>query len=111
MSFKRLLDDGSESGIKQYHIYNPLTDETTITYEADVEPILESNKRLYNDGTDGYKTKAREWKHVANIPHVIAMKWLAEEGIDINNRNHWPAVIRKLNSSDWLYLRTSSGRI
>lgn len=108
---KRLLDDGSESGMVQWHHYDPETDTTTIETVGDTAPILDANKALYNDGTDGYKTKAREWKHVANIPHIVAYKWLVEEGININDRNHWPAVVRKLNSSEYLYLRTSPGRI
>jgi hypothetical protein len=39
------------------------------------------------------------------------MKWLTEEGLDIHNKNHWEAIRRKLNSSEYLYLRTSGGAI
>lgn len=108
---KRLLDDGSETGIRQWHIYDPLTDTTTITYEQDATPLLDANKAAYNDGTNGWMSKSREMKKVASIPAIILMKWLTEEGIDYRNRNHWPAIIRKLNSNEYLYLRTSSGQI
>lgn len=108
---KKLLDDGSINGVRQWHDYNPLTDETTISYEQDVSAILEANKAAYNDGTNGYVSKSKEMKKVALIPHVVSMKWLAEEGINIWDKNHWPAVVRKLNDPEYLYLRTSGGKI
>lgn len=108
---RRLLDDGSTFGIREYHDYDPLTDKTTIYSEADISPLLDHNKQLFNNGTNGYQSKAKEWKHVANIPHIVALKWLNEDGIDINNKNHWDAIKRKLNSSEYLYLRTSGGAI
>ena len=36
-------------------------------------------------------------------------RWLIEEGIDFYNKEHWPKVRAKLNSSEFLYLRTSPG--
>lgn len=108
---KRLIDVDPTNGLATFHEYDHGTGKTTISYEQDVSLLLDQNKQQYNDGTDGYATKEREWKHVANIPAVILLKWLSEEGIDYRNKNHWPAVRRKLNSSEYLYLRTSPGRI
>jgi hypothetical protein len=82
----------------------------TIRSVQDATPFLDHNKRLQNDGTDGY-SPSRELKRVASIPPIVAEKWLTEEGIDVFNRDHWPAVKRKLNSSDYMWLRTSGGRI
>lgn len=108
---KRLLDDGLHTGMREFHDYNPLTDTTTISYEADTTPLLDLNKQLYNNGENGYVSKAREWKHVANIPNIVVMKWLAEEGLDIHKQEHWEAIRKKLNSNEFLYLRTSPGTI
>lgn len=108
---KRLVDFDQSNGLKTYHEYDYSSDTTTISYEQDVEALLDHNKAKYNDGTNGYATAAREWKHVANIPAVILLKWLSEEGIDYRDKNHWEAIRRKLNSSEYLYLRTSPGAI
>ncbi len=108
---KRLLDHNDFTGITTYHEYDHVSKETKISYEADVEDVLEANKARYNDGTNGYESSAKEWKLAARIPPIILTKWLSEEGIDWRNRNHWPAIKRKLNSSEYLYLRTSPGRI
>ena len=75
----------------------------------DEKPIVDANKRMFNAG-DG-SSPSRELQHVARIPNALVEKWLREEGINIFNKNHWPAVIRKLNSSEYLWLRTSAGRL
>ena len=108
---KRLIDHDELTGLFTYHDYDHDTGKTIISYEGDSEPILDLNKQLYNNGTNGYASKAREWKHVANIPAILLMKWLAEEGIDYRDENDWPAIRRKLNSNEYLYLRTSPGVI
>ena len=42
---------------------------------------------------------ARVWVHQA---------WqLEQDGIDVYNPDHWPAVQRKLNDPEWRYLKTS----
>ena len=42
---------------------------------------------------------------------VVALKWKEERGIDVFNRDHWPAVKKLLRDPEWRYLRTSPGRI
>jgi len=49
--------------------------------------------------------------HAAHIPMIIIEKWLKEEGIDVFNPEHFQKVRAKLNSSEYQYLRTSTGRI
>src|SRR5882724_1874833 len=98
-----LLDRDPLSGVEQW-FSSPDGKSCVIESVQDVEPILERNKALQNS-TDGY-TPSRDMKFVATIPPIIEMKWRTELGIDINNRNHWPAVKRLLNSSEWSYLRT-----
>ncbi len=75
----------------------------------DERPIIENNKRLQNSG-DGY-TPSRDLKHVASIPLALCELWLREEGINIFDKNHADAIKRKLNSSEYLWLRTSLGRL
>lgn len=75
----------------------------------DVQPILDRNKALFNEG-DGY-SPSREFRRAASIPNVVIEKWLNEEGINLFDPDHWPAVQAKLNSSEYAYLRTAPGRI
>jgi len=76
----------------------------------DVEPTLEHNKRLRNDNPSGMGP-TREWQYVASIPPVVQMIWLQQYGIKAWDKDHWPAVLRLLNSSEWSQLRTNSGTI
>ena len=81
-----------------------------LTYESDVEDVLERNKIDYTDGTNGYSL-SRDFKHVAEIPMSLIHKWMVEDHINVFDKNDWPAVKRKLNSNEWLYLRSSPGRV
>lgn len=107
---KRLLDYDPITGITQYHEYDSVNDVTTISTHQDVEPILDANKRLQNN--EDYKKlgmKQEMW-HYARIPIVLVEKWLREDGIDVFNPDHSKKVFQKLNSSDYAYLRTTTGK-
>lgn len=84
-----------------------LTDRLTEKREQDVEPILKMNEILRNEGK-GY-SPSREWRRVASIPLIFVEKWLREEGIDVFNKDHWPAVRKKLRDPDYRKLRNSMG--
>tara|TARA_E500000331_G_scaffold314077_1_gene323159 strand:- start:3374 stop:3700 length:327 start_codon:yes stop_codon:yes gene_type:complete len=86
----------------------------TIKNSQDVDPILEKNKRLYNLN-DGY-SKSKDLKRVASIPSLVLQLWAKE----YNGTNNWFAIPHierkrilklKLNSSEFRYFRTASGRI
>lgn len=74
----------------------------------DVEPILEHNKALLNDG-DGY-TPSRELRRAASIPNIVVHQWL-QEGINVFDRADWPKVAARLDSPEWAHLRTAPGRL
>lgn len=110
----RLLDRDHHSGLDTWHAFDQDTDEThirTTPIEGVVESVLEANKQAYNDGTNGYISKEREFKRVASIPTWVQHKWLVEDGFDCLSAEAWPKVRQKLNSSEWLFLRTSPGTI
>ena len=82
----------------------------------DVKPILENNKRLYNQN-DGYSPD-KGLKRIATIPTIILEIWTKEFHKD-QNKGNWfdlpkdiqQKILReKLNSSDYRYFRTSSGK-
>lgn len=92
------------------HRYDPASKKMLVRTTQDVEPILEANKKLYNEDDRGW-SKSKEWRRAASIPNVIVMKWMLEEGINIFKREHWPRVARKLNDPEWRHLRTAPGRL
>lgn len=79
--------------------------------EQDVEPILERNARKRRDN-NSWKG---EWYEVAEVPVVTLMGWLNELGVTYRQfltDDHVKArVLARLNSSEFLKLRTKEGRI
>ena len=80
------------------------------------KPILDHNKKLYTQN-DGYSPD-KGLKRVASIPTIVLEIWCKEYHKDQNNGN-WFALPKetqhkilreKLNSSDYRYFRTASGR-
>jgi hypothetical protein len=80
----------------------------TETISDDVEPVIEHNKALQNEG-DGF-SPTREMRRIASIPMALALKWKFERGVDVFNPDHAPAVRALLNDPEYRYLRTSPGR-
>ncbi len=100
----RVVEGGD---IATVYTYDELTDVLTEERIQDVEPILKANEIMRNEGK-GF-SPSREWRRIASIPNIFVEKWLKEEGIDVYNKEHWPAVERKLRDPDYSKFRTSSG--
>lgn len=72
----------------------------------DTTPYLEENKRARNDFQSRRGAPLRK---VAEIPNIVVEQWL-KEGINIFDRNDAKKVQQKLNSNEFAYLRTSTGK-
>lgn len=87
--------------------------ETRFAATQDVAPMLEQNKAMATHN-DGY-SPSRELRRVASIPYAIGIKWLNEEGWWFMDASKDPDVAlklaAKLNSNEYLYLRTAEGRV
>lgn len=105
---RRLVDHNDWTGISTWHDYDSLTKETHVftTYQdAQTDRVLDHNHRLANR-SDGW-SKTKEWRLAGYIP-ISVMHWLlVHKGIDVLNREHWPAMRKILNSSDWRKLRAA----
>jgi hypothetical protein len=77
--------------------------------QFDSQPILEHNKVLAT-ANDGY-SPTRELRRVASIPLALIYKWKVEEGWDALDPACADKLRQKLNSSEYLYLRTAPGRL
>lgn len=106
---RKLLDSDSITGTKTYHHYDHDTQITRIETVQNVEPILNHNKELAKTDCEKMGIK-NDWWFVGTIPNGVIAKWL-NEGIDFYNKDHWPAVKRKLNDPEWRYLRTGRGKL
>jgi hypothetical protein len=82
----------------------------------DIEPIIENNKKLFNQN-DGYSPD-KGLKRIASIPVVILEIWCKEYHKD-QNKGNWfelpqetqkKILKAKLNSSEFRYFRTAEGK-
>jgi len=103
---KRLLEIQADGITEIFHM-DELTGEITIERVQDVEPVIEANKRAQTAG-DGF-SPSRDFRQIAEIPLGVVEFWRTMLGVDIFNRDHWPAVKRLLRDSDWRHLTTSPG--
>ncbi len=108
---KRILDHDPFTGVTTYHSYDHSTQQTTIERVQDVQPTLDRNKQLANDSSYKQQGMKDSFLHVAHIPMVVIEKWLIEDGIDVFNPEHYNRVRLKLNSNEYQYLRTTTGRV
>lgn len=78
----------------------------------DVEPILEANKREYNEAASWRPYAGTSMRKVASIPNVVAEQWL-REGVNVFSREpeQLRKVAQKLNSNEWRHLRTHPGKV
>lgn len=101
----------SSAGIDHWMIQDGVN--THFQATQDVAPILEQNKQMAAHN-DGY-SPSREMRRVASIPYALGYKWLNEEGWWFMDAGKDPDVARKLaeklNSNEYLYLRTAEGRV
>jgi len=104
---RELFSHDPDTGMKIWFDYNEITDEVTLEYDQDAEPVLELNKAMANDTDYTSQGIKREMWHYASIPNGVAMKWLLEEGLDIYDENAWPQIMRKLNDPMYGYLKTT----
>ena len=95
-------------GIKANIQHDKNTDSVTISHSQDVSGILEQNRIARQQDT----RRGADMQRVASIPAVVVMEWM-KEGINVMapNREDLKRMKKKLNSTDYAYLRTGGGRL
>lgn len=82
-------------------------DEVVIQDVMDAQPILDNNARLR-----GQVQRSKNAVHVADIPITIYHEWRKDWKAHYADKTTWHAYIaQKLNSRDWLKLRTHESNI
>ena len=89
---------------------NTSEDEFTINTYQDTRPIVDENKRAYNDYGDLLtKGKSGEGVRVASIPFAVWTQWVRETNGAIQKD---PKLMKKyLNDPDNKYFRTTPTRV
>ena len=85
-----------------------MDDEGNVAFQmtADVEPVIDDNKRALTQGNNGY-TPSRDMVRVASIPIAVQYEWIQKFGVDPLKRENEALLKRLLNSNEYRYLRTS----
>jgi hypothetical protein len=97
----RLLDVDPVSGSWEEFDYDDAEDLIIYKRYQDVEPVLDINKNLL---TNDWSRKEWMW-HAAQIPNIFVEKWINEDGVNVMKKENWPWLRRKLNDSEWRWLR------
>ena len=100
---KRLLSD--DNGLKTFMEISSDGETFNINKVQDITAMLALNKASANEL--GSKARSDCYNHAARIPAIIIAKWMIEDGIDVYNPDHMDKVKIKLNSSEYMYLRTN----
>ena len=79
----------------------------TLVRQADVEPVIDHNKRLQNDNPKGMGP-SREWQHIASIPPIVQLQWIERYGADPLAKGNEKLLLRVLNDPEFRYLRCST---
>lgn len=101
----QILDYNPLSGITTEMQYDHSTDMVNITTHQDVSEIIEQNKREIIELDHSKKDAMR---HYARIPPVVIMHWKQKYGVDFFNRDHWPRVMKLINSAEYRDLKTTT---
>lgn len=75
--------------------------DVTIKYKQDIRQILSSNQFRRRSEDNSRRRRSGQFHQVAEIPLIIVMKWKNELGVDINNPDHWPDVVKLLHDPEW----------
>ena len=97
------------SGIRREFAYDHSTKEAVIRTTMDVDPLLDDNARLRNDGTGGW-SQDRAMRRIAEIPMHVLCKWAEEWGMPGPHGEEFDLkLIKRMNDRDFYKLRTSEG--
>ena len=92
----------------KYH-YDEKEDKLHIETVQDVQPILEANKRAFNDARE---FKSEVFNKKASIPMVILLSWLDNKGITYREFTMDDSILKRfLNDPDNKFCLTRKGKV
>lgn len=95
--------------VREWHT-NPDGTYTVVSRQENESNILEHNKARFNHD-DGYTSKTRDMQRVASIPALLLEHWQNVEGWNPFAPENANKLAAKLDSSEFLWLRSAPGRL
>ena len=95
------IGDGS---VTEYWFDDETESMRTRTFSV-VDALLDKNKAAKNDGTNGYISKSRDLRKIAELDMTTVLK-LKSMGIDVYNKDDNPKLMRWLRDPDNKQFRT-----
>lgn len=93
-----LFESDPDSGMNTYWDYDPIRDQTFLTYEQDVTGFIDRMKALRDNPELSAKGIKENWWHYASIPPVVEME-LRKKGLHLENKDHMKAILREINAN------------
>ena len=95
------------NGVTEYFSYDEDTGKSHITTVQDVQPLLDYNANLRNQGIKDVKEKGTPMlRHYASVPMVVINEML-NKGINFFDKNDFARVIQEINVNyPWLKVTT-----
>lgn len=104
----RFVDFDPITRVYTHFVYDNDTDQFKVVRTQNTDPITEDNKLATLD-VDQHRQQAKnDWAHYAKVPNIVIEKWLNEEGVNFFDPNHWPRVMRLINSPEYRYLKRTT---
>lgn len=98
-------------GITEYFDFDEVTSEVTVRRVRDVEKLLETNKRIYNEGL---QNRHCEFRRVGSYDELAVSMWKEWRGIpkevDVFRRGNERLLEALVNDPDMQLFRTLPGR-
>ena len=104
----RFIDFDPITRISTHFEYDGGSDQFKVIRTQNTDPIIEDNKQAILD-VDGHRAQAKnDWALYAKVPNIVIEKWLNEEGVNFFDRDHWPKVMKLINSPEYRYLKRTT---
>lgn len=101
------LDYDAFTGLRYSTEYDEATRQMTLITEQDVEPLLDLNRRLANEGACDGGVKG-EFFWYATVPNVVKLKLKAEYGLNFYTQDKTEQRrIRQVIERDFPYCKTT----
>ncbi len=102
----RIVDRDVDAGIETWHHFDPMTLECTVETVQTLDPLITTNKAVFNGVDERARWKDGLGDRVASIPLCLFYD-LKKQGI-LDDK---PAFRRWLNCPDNRFFRTRPGRV
>lgn len=96
-----ILWENDGSGVDVGYHYDQATGAFTVCHSQDVSHIAANNTRRRLTEDNSARRRSGDLYQIAEIGNGTLMEWKVKYGVDVNNEDHWPAVMRLIHSREY----------